>query len=81
MYGDPFMRETGNAMTLATDTALEATLSRYEIGWTLLGRETPALGLLDRLPAWQRVYADSVAVVHVRRDLMAAAPINGEGAR
>jgi hypothetical protein len=42
-------------------------LDQYKFGATLLAPGTPAIGLLDRLPEWQRVYADSVAVVHVRR--------------
>jgi hypothetical protein len=28
--------------------------------------------MLDRLPGWRRVHADSVAVVHVREDALAA---------
>jgi hypothetical protein len=36
----------------------------------LLAPTTPAVGLLDRMDGWQRVYADDVAVVHVRRTAM-----------
>jgi hypothetical protein len=42
-------------------------LDDYRIGVTLLAPSTPAVALLDRLPDWQRVYADDVAVVHKRR--------------
>ena len=28
---------------------------------------TPAVSLLDRLEGWERIYADDVAVVHVRK--------------
>jgi hypothetical protein len=34
----------------------------------LLEPGTPAVALLDRLPDWQRVYSDDVAVVHKRVD-------------
>ena len=37
-------------------------------GATLLAPDTPAVALLDRLPDWQRVYSDDVAVVHKRLD-------------
>jgi hypothetical protein len=33
---------------------------------TLLQPSTPAIGLLDRLPGWTRLYADNLSVVHVR---------------
>ena len=73
MYGDPFMKETGDALSLRKPRAFENLLAKYRIAWTLLGPETPAVELLDHLPAWQRIYGDSVAVVHVRRDLLNAA--------
>jgi hypothetical protein len=41
-------------------------LDEYRIGATLLSPSTPAVALLDRLPEWERVYADDVAVVHKR---------------
>lgn len=41
-------------------------LQQYDIDATLLAPDTPAVGLLDRLPGWKRVYADGVAVLHVR---------------
>jgi hypothetical protein len=34
---------------------------------TLLFPSPQSVGLLDRLPEWKRIYADDVAVVHVRR--------------
>lgn len=70
MYGDAFMTETADAMALQKPNGLEALLAKYNIGWTLLGPGTPAIEVLDRLPEWTRVFADSVSVVHVRRDLL-----------
>jgi hypothetical protein len=41
-------------------------LDEYKLDATLLEPGTPAVALLDRLPGWQRVYSDAVAVVHKR---------------
>ena len=37
-----------------------------EDGATMLQPQTPAIQLLDRLPGWERLYADETAVVHRR---------------
>jgi hypothetical protein len=66
MYGDAFMHEWAQAMSLRTTQALEQLLARHGVRWTLLERGTPAVALLDRLPGWRRVYADDVAVIHAR---------------
>jgi hypothetical protein len=42
-------------------------LDDYGVAATLLNPATPAVGLLDRMGEWQRVYSDDVAVVHMRR--------------
>jgi hypothetical protein len=73
MYGDEFMEATSDALGLRKPHAFEAVLATYNIGWTLISAGTPAIELLDHLPDWQRIYGDSVAVVHVRRDSLAAA--------
>lgn len=73
MYGDPFMDTLGDAVLLRVPQALEKVLTKYRIAWTMLGPKTAAVELLDHLPEWQRIYGDSVAVVHVRRDLLHAA--------
>jgi hypothetical protein len=41
-------------------------LDEYAIDATLLSPATPAVGLLDRMEGWTRVYGDDLAVVHVR---------------
>jgi hypothetical protein len=67
MYGDAFMNKYIKATMLnGTDSnELEKLLQEYRIDSTMLAPGTPAVGLLDHLPGWQRVYADSIAVVHV----------------
>lgn len=67
MYGDAFIKELWDKMTMKDPHGLEHYLDRYRITWTLLAPATPAVELLDHLPAWRRLYADSVAVVHVRQ--------------
>jgi hypothetical protein len=72
MYGDSLMTSMGDALALRTPDALDNLLSRYDIGWTMLEPKTSAIVLLDHMPAWVRIHADSIAVVHVRRDLLPA---------
>jgi hypothetical protein len=66
MYGDALLKRYLDALHLRTPGALTQLLDDYHIGWTMLEPGTPALALLDRMPGWKRVYADPVAVVHVR---------------
>ena len=77
MYGDAFMLEWSRAINLTRPRSLENVFANYDIGWTLLPPHAPAVELLDHLGAWQRIYSDSVAVVHVRRDLLRAARDSG----
>jgi hypothetical protein len=41
-------------------------LNRYTVAWTLLEPQSPAASLLDHLSGWERIYADSYAVIHRR---------------
>jgi hypothetical protein len=66
LYGDPFMRDYSAALDAEGD-ALPRLLDRAKVRWTLLRPDTAAVAALDRLPGWERVYADSAAVVHRRR--------------
>jgi hypothetical protein len=72
MYGDALLKRYLGALQLSETEKLPQLLADYRIGWTLLETGTPALALLDRLPGWRRVYADDVAVVHVRDGSSAA---------
>ena len=66
MYGDAFLKEYVEGLTLKTPDSLQKLLDKYQIAWTLLEPESSAVRLLDHLPAWRRLYADKTAVVHVR---------------
>ena len=65
MYGSAFLREY-EAVTRPDKAALEHVFAREHIAWTLLSPTNPAVALLDALPQWCRVYADTVAVVHAK---------------
>jgi hypothetical protein len=67
IYGPDFVRRYNDALTLKDLPDFLRLLDEYGIKVTLLAPDTNAVALLDRLPDWQRVYADEVAVVHRRR--------------
>jgi hypothetical protein len=67
LYGATFLTRYIRAITLQDLADFVSLLDEYKIDSTLLFPSTQAVGLLDRLPAWERIYADDVAVVHVRR--------------
>jgi hypothetical protein len=60
MYGDAFLKRA------ATPGELPALLDQYAVAWTLLDPSDARVVLLDHLPGWRRLYADDIAVVHVR---------------
>ena len=66
LYGGDFTAAHHRAVTLADMSGLFALLEKYRIGATLLSPATPAVQLLDRTPGWRRLYADDIAVVHIR---------------
>ncbi|MBR0964937.1 hypothetical protein JQ554_14550 [Bradyrhizobium diazoefficiens] len=68
LFGGPFIDRYNRALALVDLGDFLKLLDDYDIGATLLTPRTPAVALLDRLPGWQRVYSDDVAVVHKRRD-------------
>src|SRR5262249_53911862 len=69
LYGGRAFARYNRAVSLDALGDFLKLLDEYKIGATLLAPQTPAVALLDRLPQWQRVYSDDVAVVHKRRDV------------
>ena len=69
LYGAPFLNRYLRAVTLENLADFVRLLDEHKIDSTLLVPSTSAVGLLDRLPEWERIYADDVAVVHVRRSI------------
>jgi hypothetical protein len=70
LYGGDFLLRQHRAVTLTDIGELERLLGDYRIGATLLQPGAPAVQYLDRSPDWRRLYADDIAVVHVRRGAM-----------
>ncbi len=66
LYGGKFFAWHDRAVTLQDIDSFLKLLNDRDIDVTLLTPDTPAIGLLDRLKGWQRVYTDDGAVVHVR---------------
>jgi hypothetical protein len=68
LFGGQFIMRYNRALSLADLADFIKLLDEYKLDATLLAPDTPAVALLDRLPDWQRVYSDDVAVVHKRLD-------------
>jgi hypothetical protein len=66
-YGDAFIKRAFDAAFVRSDE-LPRLLEEYGISWTLLTAQSPGVVVLDHLPGWRRLYADDIAVVHVRED-------------
>jgi hypothetical protein len=66
VYGEAFTVAHTRALMLSDVGGFLQLLHKYDIDVTLLAVGTPAAGLLDRLEGWKRIYADDIAVVHVR---------------
>ena len=67
LYGDAFIAQTLEAVTLGPGGDLEGLLAKFRIDAILLRTQDPAVKLLDRLPGWELVYGDKLAVAYVRR--------------
>jgi len=66
LYGESFVVRHHRALMLQDVGGFLKLLHDANIDVTVLETGTPAIGLLDRLPGWKRIYADDVAIVHVR---------------
>jgi hypothetical protein len=66
MYRDAFIEEFVTALEVRGSQGLARLLDKHKISWTVLPPGASAVALLDRMPEWRRVYADTIAVVHAR---------------
>jgi fluoride ion exporter CrcB/FEX len=66
LFGDAFLARDAAAMS-GIGSALPDLLDENGVAWTLLEPSTPAVGLIDHLPGWERVYADPYAVIHRKK--------------
>ena len=65
LYGNEFL-DRYLAAERGSEHALATLLDTHRITWTLLAPQQAAVTRLDALPGWRRVYADAIAVIHVR---------------
>jgi len=67
LYGGAFIARHHRAVALQDLPGFLALLDEYKIDATLFAPQRAAVALLDRLPQWERLYTDDIAVVHVRK--------------
>ena len=77
LYGDAMMSLYGR-LQAGDDAAVESTLKRYDIAWTIFAPDSRIVAILDRKPGWKRLYADATAVVHVRDGAPEAEGLKGD---
>jgi hypothetical protein len=66
-YGTTFLTRYSRAITLQDVADFVRLLDEYKIEATLLFPSNPAVGFLDQLDGWERIYSDETAVVHYHR--------------
>jgi hypothetical protein len=66
LYGEAFEMAYYRALQLKDVNQFLDILKAWDIDAVLLTPSTPAVGLLDNIPGWQRIYSDRYAVLHVR---------------
>ena len=77
LYGDP-MLSLYERLQGGDAAAVETTLKRYEIAWTIFAPDSRIVAILDHEPGWRRLYADATAVVHVRDPASEAVGLRGD---
>jgi len=66
LYGESFTMAYYNALELKDVGGFLALLRKHDIDGLLLRPGAPAVGLLDHLGGWQRIYADDASVLYRR---------------
>jgi hypothetical protein len=75
LYGESFVMNYFRAVQGRNLDKLAGLLDEFDIDATLLAPDKPATQLLDHLAGWTRLYADDIAVIHVRaKPAVTAAP-------
>jgi hypothetical protein len=73
LYGEKFVMDFFKATEGKKPELLPKLLDEYGIDATLLVADAPGPQILDHLKGWKRIYADDIAVIHVRDDADGAA--------
>ncbi|MBR1128550.1 hypothetical protein [Bradyrhizobium iriomotense] len=71
LYGEKFVMDFFKATEGKKPELLPRLLDEYKIDATLLAADAPGPQILDHLKGWKRIYADDIAVIHVRDDATA----------
>lgn len=75
LYGEQFALDHLHSTSLADPAGFARLLADWKIDATIMYPTTPAARLLDHVDGWQRVFANDIAVVHVRIAPGADAPL------
>ena len=67
LYGEKFFVEHNSASGLMDPENLFRLLKDYNIEATLMRTQSAATKLLDHMEGWQKVYADDIATIHLRK--------------
>ncbi|WP_439358669.1 hypothetical protein [Bradyrhizobium sp. DASA03007] len=73
LYGEKFVMDFFKATEGKKPELLPRLLDEYKIDATLLIADAPGPQILDQLKGWKRIYADDIAVIHVRENAEGAA--------
>jgi hypothetical protein len=68
LYGETMAMNLFRVVAGRKPEALDDFIETYRIDATMLPSQAPVIALMDRRPGWHRLYADDIAVVHVRDD-------------
>ena len=66
LYGEKFVMDFFKATEGKKPELLPRLLDEHRIDATLLVADAPGPQILDQLKGWKRIYADDIAVIHVR---------------
>jgi hypothetical protein len=77
LYGDG-MLSLYDKLQRGDRDAVETTLKRYHIAWTIFAPGSRIVATLDREPGWRRLHSDAEAVVHVREAASEALGLRGD---
>jgi hypothetical protein len=67
LYGEKFFVDHNAASGLMEPENLFRLLEEYNIEATLMRTQSAATKLLDHIDGWQKVYADDIATIHIRK--------------
>jgi hypothetical protein len=68
LYGEKFFVDHNAASGLMEPENLFRLLDQYKIEATLMRTQSAATKLLDHIDGWQKVYADDIATIHLRKN-------------